>query len=127
NDYGQVTMTVAGERIATGQTKVGTFMGDHSKTGLNALLNTGTVVGAFCNLLPSSSLLPRVLPSFCTYSQGQYQERWELRQLFQTADTVMRRRGRELTAQHTELYFSLYDQTAAFRRQLIREHDQRRL
>ena len=39
--------------IATGMTKVGCFLGDHTKTGLGTLLNTGTNVGAFCNLLPA--------------------------------------------------------------------------
>src|SRR4029077_11502764 len=34
NDYGPIRVTVAGQRIATGRTKVGSFIGDHSKTGL---------------------------------------------------------------------------------------------
>jgi UDP-N-acetylglucosamine diphosphorylase/glucosamine-1-phosphate N-acetyltransferase len=127
NDYGEVKMTVAGERVATGLTKVGAFLGDHTKTGLNTLLNTGTIAGVFCGLLPTGSYLPRVIPSFCTCAQGQLQERWELWQLFQTAATAMRRRGVELTAAHTDLYFALYDQTAPLRRRLLREGEQKRL
>src|SRR5437763_1256292 len=60
NDYGEVTVTVAGRRVPTGLTKVGCFLGDHTKTGLGTLLNTGTNAGAFCNLLPGG-LLPRYM------------------------------------------------------------------
>jgi UDP-N-acetylglucosamine diphosphorylase/glucosamine-1-phosphate N-acetyltransferase len=127
NDYGQITMSVAGAQVATGLTKVGAFLGDHTKTGLGTLLNTGTVAGAFCGLLPTGTYLPRVMPSFCTCAQGQFQERWELWQLFETAGTAMRRRGRDLTAAHTDLYFALFEQTAAFRRRVIRESEQKRL
>jgi UDP-N-acetylglucosamine diphosphorylase/glucosamine-1-phosphate N-acetyltransferase len=127
NDYGEVTMTMAGEPVASGLTKVGAFIGDHTKTGLNTLLNTGTTVGAFCGLLPTDSYLPRVIPSFCACAHGQLQERWELWQLFETAGKAMRRRGRALTEAHTELYFTLFDQTAAFRGRILRESEQRRL
>jgi UDP-N-acetylglucosamine diphosphorylase/glucosamine-1-phosphate N-acetyltransferase len=127
NDYGEVVVSVGGERVPTGLTKVGAFVGDHTRTGLNTLLNTGTVVGAFCGLLPTGSFLPRVIPSFCGYEHGQLQERWQLGQLFQSAATAMRRRGGELTDVHTDLFFTLYDLSAAFRRRLLRESEQKRL
>jgi UDP-N-acetylglucosamine diphosphorylase/glucosamine-1-phosphate N-acetyltransferase len=127
NDYGEVRVTIGGEPVATGRTKVGAFLGDHTRTGLSALLNTGTVAGAFCNLLPTGSLLPRVIPSFCTCAHGQLQERWELWELLQTAATVMRRRGRELTDADTDFFFTLFDQTAAMRRRILRESEQKRL
>lgn len=126
NDYGQIRVVINGERLSTGLTKVGVFIGDHTKTGLGTLLNSGTTVGAFCNLLPSGSLLPSVIPSFCQVKNGQISERRDLRQAFATADTVLRRRGRELTGTHVELFFSLYDTTAADRQRVIRESDMRR-
>src|SRR5262249_18925949 len=58
NDYGRVKVSLHGERIDTGCIKVGAFIGDHTKTGLGALLNTRSVIGAFCNLLPSGDYLP---------------------------------------------------------------------
>ena len=51
-------MTVDGERIATGLTRSARFIGDHTKTGLGTLLNTGSVVGAFCKLLPTGTSCP---------------------------------------------------------------------
>lgn len=121
NDYAPVKVTIHGQKVDTGLTKVGAFIGDHSKTGLTALLNTGTVIGAFCNLLPTGRLLPRVLPSFCEYRQGQIQPRSDWREMLTTAAKVMQRRGRELTSAHTDLFNTLYDQTAPQRKQVLRE------
>jgi len=126
NDYGPIRVTVNGVKVPTGRTKVGSFFGDHTKTGLNTLLNCGSAVGAFCNLLPTGSYLPTTVPSF-TICNGTMSELWDLRQLFQTASVVMRRRGCELADAHTDLYFALYEATAGLRRHILREHEQRRL
>jgi UDP-N-acetylglucosamine diphosphorylase/glucosamine-1-phosphate N-acetyltransferase len=118
NDYGRVNVTLNGTRTDTGLSKVGSFIGDHTKTGLGALFNTGTVVGAFCNLLPSGELMPRVIPSFCRYARGQLQLRSDWRELLATAAKVMERRGRQLTDAHTNLINALFDQTTAQREQI---------
>lgn len=127
NDYGPVRTTVAGRRINTGRTKVGCFVGDHTKTGLGVLFNTGTVVGAFCNVLPDGRLLPQVIPSFNQVQDGHLQERWDFRQMFATAATVMNRRGRELTEVHRDLYHGVFERTAEFRRRMQSENEMRRL
>jgi UDP-N-acetylglucosamine diphosphorylase/glucosamine-1-phosphate N-acetyltransferase len=127
NDYAAVSVAVDGRRVPTGLTKVGAFLGDHTKLGLGTLLNTGTVVGAFCNLLPAGRLLPREIPSFCAYWNGQLVEDGDLNGLLQTADTVMRRRGKELTPVHAALYRGVFDQTLARRREVLRRAEQRRV
>src|SRR5205814_2016374 len=100
NDYGEVTVTVSGRPLATGMTKVGCFLGDHTKAGLGTLLNTGTSVGAFCHLLPSGGLLPRYFPPFTSWWNGTHAENADLPRLLATAATVMARRGATLTAAH---------------------------
>ena len=127
NDYGEVTVTVNGRPVATGLTKVGCFLGDHTKTGLGTLLNTGTNAGVFCNLLPAGGLLPKYLPSFCSYWNGTLVDHADLHRLLQTASEVMRRRERALTDVHAALFRLLYDQTAAERRRALREAEGRRL
>jgi UDP-N-acetylglucosamine diphosphorylase / glucose-1-phosphate thymidylyltransferase / UDP-N-acetylgalactosamine diphosphorylase / glucosamine-1-phosphate N-acetyltransferase / galactosamine-1-phosphate N-acetyltransferase len=127
NDYGMVRVSINGQRLATGRTKIGSYIGDHTKTGLGALLNTGSVVGAFCNLLPSGTLLPQVIPSFCQVNYGVINERFDLRQVFTTAATVMKRRGAELTETHKDCFFTLFEHTAALRRKMLRESEMRRL
>src|SRR5262249_1388375 len=120
NDYGEVTVTVNGRRVPTGETKVGCFLGDHTKTGLGALLNTATNAGAFCNLLPGG-LLPRSVPSFCSWWNESLSDHADVESLLATAARVMGRRGRELTSAHAALYRGLFEQTAAERRRAVRE------
>jgi UDP-N-acetylglucosamine diphosphorylase/glucosamine-1-phosphate N-acetyltransferase len=126
NDYGPIRVSINGVRVPSGRNKIGSFIGDHTKTGLNTLLNCGSAIGAFCNLLPTGSYLPTTVPSF-TMCNGSMSELWDLRQLFQTASVAMRRRGGELTDLHTNLYFALYEATADLRRRTLRDHEQRRL
>lgn len=123
NDYGEVTMPVGGHRVATGLTKIGSFFGDHSKTGLGVLMNTGTLVGAFCNLLPTGTYSPRVIPSFCTVRRGQLQEGADPDRLMTTAATVMRRRDCELSDVHTAFFRDLYARTAPERRATLNGHE----
>ena len=127
NDYGQIRPIVDGRPVKSGLNKLGTFIGDHTKTGLNTLINCGTMIGAFCNLLPTGTYAPPVIPSFCQARNGQIVERLDLRQLFTTADYVLRRRGREWTQAHSEYFFALYEQTRTERHNAIRETEHRRL
>lgn len=127
NDYGPVRVTVNGRVTDTGMSKVGCFLGDHTKTGLGALLNTGSSVGIFCNLLPSGRLLPKHIPSFCSWWNGSLRENNDLWQLLQTAGEVMRRRGQVLSEVHAALYAQLFDLTAAPRRRTIMDKESLRL
>jgi UDP-N-acetylglucosamine diphosphorylase/glucosamine-1-phosphate N-acetyltransferase len=114
NDYGEVRVGVGGGLVGTGLTKVGCFLGDHTKTAIGTLLNTGTSAGTFCQLLPGG-LLPRSIPSFVSCSSQALIERTDTGALLATAATVMRRRGREFTAAHAALYRTLFERTAAER------------
>jgi len=124
-DYGEVLMTVGGQKVGTGMSKVGCFLGDHTKTGINALLNTGTMTGVFCYLFPSNLLPPRVIPSFCGFSRGQLQEEGDLEELFATAARVMQRRKLDLTDVQKSYYRWLAEHTSQGRQQALREQQLR--
>ena len=70
NDYSSVRVPLWGEPIDSGSTKVGCFIGDHSKTAICSLFNTGTSVGVM------SMVLPGVL--VVTQSQAAHREIAEL-------------------------------------------------
>jgi UDP-N-acetylglucosamine diphosphorylase/glucosamine-1-phosphate N-acetyltransferase len=127
NDYGEVSVVINGERVGTGLNKVGCFIGDHTKTGLGTLLNTGSHIGAFCNLLPAGGFLPKYVPSFATCWNGALDERADLAGSLRIADRAMQRRECALTPVHAALYQTLFEQTAGERRQAVREAEQRRL
>jgi UDP-N-acetylglucosamine diphosphorylase/glucosamine-1-phosphate N-acetyltransferase len=127
NDYGEVTMIQRGSPVHTGMNKVGCFIGDHAKTGLGTLFNTGTNVGAFCNLLPAGRFAPKYAPSFTSWWNGSLREAFTLDQLLATAQIAMQRRGITLTQTHKALYGWLLEETEVERRQALRESEQRQL
>jgi UDP-N-acetylglucosamine diphosphorylase/glucosamine-1-phosphate N-acetyltransferase len=115
NDYGEVRVQIGGQLVSTGRTKVGCFLGDHTKTGLGTLLNTGTNAGAFCNLLPGG-LLPRYLPSFTLCQDGRLVDTGNLEGALAVASKVMERRGATLTPAHVAFFKVLFAETGAARR-----------
>jgi UDP-N-acetylglucosamine diphosphorylase/glucosamine-1-phosphate N-acetyltransferase len=117
-DYRTIRMTLDGKSIDTGLLKIGSFVGDHTKTSLNTLFNTGSLLGVFGQLIGGGELLPRSVPSFCRYVRGKLHEHNDLREMFNTAQIMMARRQREWTEIHVELFFTLFETTAAERRQL---------
>jgi UDP-N-acetylglucosamine diphosphorylase / glucose-1-phosphate thymidylyltransferase / UDP-N-acetylgalactosamine diphosphorylase / glucosamine-1-phosphate N-acetyltransferase / galactosamine-1-phosphate N-acetyltransferase len=127
NDYGPVGMIQDGRRIATGRSKVGCFVGDHSKTGLGTLLNTGTNIGVFCNLLPAGRLAGKYLPSFTNWWHGSLDVGTPIESLLETARIVMARRGRSLTPAHIRLYETIFTATEAERSRALRDREQRML
>jgi len=127
HDYGEVIVSVGGMRVPTGSSKVGSFIGDHSKIGLGALLNSGTMIGAFAAILPAGRLLPKNVPSFCSVLHGEVAENEDIDVLFATASEVMARRGMRLTPAQSELYRNVYLQTATQRKQALPQTEPRRL
>jgi UDP-N-acetylglucosamine diphosphorylase/glucosamine-1-phosphate N-acetyltransferase len=116
-DYGLIRMGIDGKAVDTGLLKIGSFIGDHTKTSLNTLFNTGSLIGVFGQLLGGGELLPRLVPSFCRAARGQLRERNDLHELFAAARIMMGRRNVAWTDAHAELFFTLFEETAAERRQ----------
>lgn len=126
-DYGPVSVPVGPRTVETGLLKVGSFIGDHTKTAVNIVFNTGSLIGPFAQMLPSGSMAPRVVPAFCRYGHGRLQERTDLWEMFATAATAMKRRGRPWTEALADFFHGLYEATSKERQQVIRESEQRRL
>jgi hypothetical protein len=125
NDYGKVTVTIAGQKVDTGLLKVGSFIGDHTKTSISCLFNTGSVAGPFGMLIDSGGLLPRTLPAFCLYHEGRIRERTDLGAMFATAATMMARRDMTWSAAHADFFLDLYERTSGERGRLLRDSEQR--
>ncbi|MEI7684948.1 MAG: putative sugar nucleotidyl transferase [Planctomycetota bacterium] len=125
NDYGPIEIDIDGQRIATGRTKVGCYIGDHSKFGLGVLVNSGTNVGPFCNILPSSRFVTKHMPAFTNWSNGLLRPGSPIAHLFATATMVMPRRGQALTPAHIALYEYLWEATDAHRSRVLAEAEAR--
>jgi UDP-N-acetylglucosamine diphosphorylase/glucosamine-1-phosphate N-acetyltransferase len=96
-DYRPITARIDGRDVPTGRTKVGSVIGDHTRTGLGVLLDCGSVIGAFANLLPTGRYAPREVPSFCRAGPDGVTAGPDLDRCLSAAAAAMRRRGRELT------------------------------
>jgi UDP-N-acetylglucosamine diphosphorylase/glucosamine-1-phosphate N-acetyltransferase len=91
NNYGPVKVVLGGESFDTGSRHVGSFIGDHTKTGINTMLNTGTVIGVAANVF-GSDYPPKEIPSF-TWGGGEDWQEHELGKALTVAEIVTSRRG----------------------------------
>ncbi|MCA9062162.1 MAG: hypothetical protein KDA96_03865 [Planctomycetaceae bacterium] len=127
NDYSTVRVPLTGTPIESGTIKVGSFIGDHSKTAIDSMFNTGSSIGVMTMVLPGGRLLPRHIPSFCNVSFGELATDWPLDAGIETARTVLHRRGRTLTAAAEDLLRFLYQHTASERQTALDRAIQNRL
>lgn len=103
NNYAEITVRLSGNDIPTGSIKIGCFIGDHSKTGIGTLLNTGIVIG-FCNNLYGGSLfIDKEIGHFKWGTPGNLTE-FKLNKAIGIAQNVMARRGCEFTSSINNLF-----------------------
>ncbi len=107
NNYSAVRMWCAGAERETGRQFLGLLMGDHTKTGINTLFNTGTVVGFNCNVF-SSEMPAKFVPSF-SWGHGSEMTRYELDKAMHTASVVMERRQVRFTPAHRALFEKIFE------------------
>ncbi len=124
SDYSPVTYPRRTGSVDTGLKKVGCFIGDHTKTGLGSLINTGTQIGVMAMLLPSGGLLPRLIPSFATVRDGAITEMFSMERCFAAAVAAMERRNVEFTSAQRRLLQRIHQRTESDRQTAI-ERSQR--
>jgi UDP-N-acetylglucosamine diphosphorylase/glucosamine-1-phosphate N-acetyltransferase len=91
NNYSAVRMWCAGMVRQTGRQFLGLIIGDHSKTGIGSLFNSGTVIGFNCNIY-GSDLVDKFVSSF-SWGHGQDMTEYQLEKALLTAQVVMERRN----------------------------------
>lgn len=88
----------------------GVIMGDHSKTGINTMLNTATVVGVHANIF-GGGFPPKFIHSF-SWGGFEDSERFELEKAYEVAENMMSRRHLELSDFDKEIFNFLNDNLA---------------
>ena len=85
-------------------------MGDHAKTGINTMLNTGTVIGVGANVFGTG--YPRnFLPSFC-WGGAQGLETFRFDKFSQTAGRVMERRKLAFDEAEKRIMKAVFEETS---------------
>ncbi len=113
NTYGVVRLRTGGRDVDTGLLKVGCFLGDHVRTGIGTLLNSGTVVGAGSSLF-GGGMPARDVPPFSWCGAGGLDET-RIDGFLETASRVMARRGVSMTDGVRRLYRRAFSATAPLR------------
>jgi UDP-N-acetylglucosamine diphosphorylase/glucosamine-1-phosphate N-acetyltransferase len=95
NSYGTVRVWTPEGTRDTGVNKLGSFFGDHVKTGIGTRLTTGSVIGAGSNIF-GAAMPPKYVPPF-SWGEGEALSVYRLEEFLRTAQRAMARRSVALT------------------------------
>ncbi|MGB5875417.1 MAG: GlmU family protein [Bacteroidota bacterium] len=109
NNYGNVRVVINGESIDTGSPFVGLTMGDHSKSGINTMFNTGTIVGVSSNVF-GSGFPPKAVPSFA-WGGAEGMTTYRIDKSLEVAKRVMARRKVSLSAVEENVIRKVFELT----------------
>ncbi len=107
--------------IDTGSNKVGSLIGDHVKTSIGTLLNTGSYVGAMALIMATGKPLPKHIPSFAWFIEGIVTKGFGKGRLYETAKTAMSRRKCEWTPATEAMWNVVFEMTAPVRKKAIKK------
>jgi UDP-N-acetylglucosamine diphosphorylase/glucosamine-1-phosphate N-acetyltransferase len=110
NNYGSISVSLNGDILDTGRIKIGSFIGDHTKTGIGTLLNTGISIGFSCNIYGGTLVTSREVPSFSWGDETGYAV-YRIDKALEVARVVMERRGQVLTDAHDKLFHAIFEKT----------------
>ena len=109
NNYGSIKVQVNGRHIDSGKQFVGLMMGDHSKTAINTMFNTGTVVGFSSNVY-GAGFPPKYIPSF-GWGGSESMKEYKLVKAIETAKSVFTRREKEFKKEDEKLFETIFNLT----------------
>lgn len=109
NDYKQVDIFDwdTKEQVNTGRQFFGTVMGDHSKTAINTMLNTGTMCGVSSNVF-IDDLSPKVINSF-TWLGPNGPALYRFEKAIQVMAAMMQRRNVVLSAEYENMMKVIFE------------------
>ena len=115
NNYGNIKVWDYSQKemVDTGLQFCGLIMGDHSKSGINTMFNTGTVVGACSNIF-GGGFPDKFIPSF-SWGGADGFETYNLEKCFDVAEKVMARRNIKFTIEDKEILSHLFNVTGELR------------
>ena len=113
NNYSNVRLQTGPgvEPIDSGLMYSGQMIGDHTKTAINTMMNTGSVLGPFSNIAVGG-FPPKFIPSF-SWLTPHGLEKYALKKAIPTMSTVMGRRNMKLTDEMIDLYKAIHEDETA--------------
>ncbi len=108
NNYSEVKMWnyPRHDFIPTGMQFMGLIMGDHSKSGISTMFNTGTVVGVSANVF-GADFQPKFFLSF-KWGNKQEMQDYQFDKALEVAKTVMKRQNKDFDQVEKRLFENIY-------------------
>ncbi len=116
NNYDEVRLWDYAEEsfVNTGMMFCGTFMGDHSKCGINTMLNTGTVIGINSQLF-GAGFMRNFIPSFSWGSVSGFTT-FDIDKAIAVAQRVYARRNKEFADADERILRNVFEHTLGYRK-----------
>ncbi len=96
NNYKNISVVVNGRSVDTGSIKIGSFIGDFTRTAIGTLLNTGINIGLSCNILGGMLVVEKEIDNFTWFSPDGPTE-YQFEKAIETIETAMARRKVDLS------------------------------
>lgn len=113
NNYSTVRVILNGKSVDTGLQFLGLMIGDHSKSAINTMFNTGTIVGFAPNIF-GDGFPDKYIPSF-SWGGSDNISTYDLIKGIETAKIVMKRRDIDFSTEDEKLFRYIFDLTASER------------
>jgi len=108
NNYSEIILNIGGNNINTNSIFLGSIIGDHTKTGIQTMLNTGCLIGVSSNIF-GSGYHKKIIKSFSwAYSSGKTIN-YEYEKALNTAKVSMNRRNVDMSGAYEEMFKYLYE------------------
>ncbi|HSP89115.1 MAG TPA: GlmU family protein [Ignavibacteriaceae bacterium] len=117
NNYSTVKAYVNGEMIDSRSQFLGLIIGDHSKSAINTMFNTGTSVGFSCNIF-GSGFPDKFVPSF-TWGGAEGSKVYDVEKCIKTAKIVMQRRNKFMSEDEENLFRKIFELTGKQRNNVV--------
>lgn len=92
NNYSRISLKIAGKDYDSGSIFLGSIIGDHTKTGISTMLNSGTIVGIMTNLF-GTGFHSKAISSFSWADASGKTVRYDPDKAINTAKISMGRRN----------------------------------
>jgi UDP-N-acetylglucosamine diphosphorylase/glucosamine-1-phosphate N-acetyltransferase len=113
NNYGRVKVMLNGRSVDTGLQFLGLIAGDHSKSAINTMFNTGTIIGFSSNIF-GAGFPDKYIPSF-SWGGSENISTYDLKKGIETAKIVMKRREIDFSTEDEKLFKYIFDLTVSER------------
>jgi UDP-N-acetylglucosamine diphosphorylase / glucose-1-phosphate thymidylyltransferase / UDP-N-acetylgalactosamine diphosphorylase / glucosamine-1-phosphate N-acetyltransferase / galactosamine-1-phosphate N-acetyltransferase len=113
NNYSKVRVKLSTKEVNSGSQFLGLMIGDHSKTAINTMFNTGSVIGYSCNIY-GSGFPDKYVPSF-TWGGTESSIDYDLQKAIDTAKIVLSRRKITFASEEEKLFKEIFELTKSDR------------